>query len=171
MAEETMRRFALRVDQLPVWAFLTGAVLVFGAVRAGRLFALLHESRGGMELGAILTVGVFLTIVVFAIRRRHISAWRSTIHVLGATIAGNAFGLVLIWPFVPDTYHVSLAAMLRDTVAAGLMMAVVSLPAAIALLWLSRRFGSHSQLTERRLRVIQEQWRRRFARDHDATRV
>jgi len=159
-----MRRFALRIDQLPAWAFVATAVLVFGAVRAGRLFALLHQSRGGMELGAILTVAAFLGIVIFGVRRRHVAAWRSTMQVLGATVAGNALGIILIAPFIPDAYQISLAPMLRDTVAAGVTMAILSLPLAIALLWLSRRFGSHSQLTERRLRVIQEEWRRRLAR-------
>lgn len=164
-----MRRFALRVDQLPAWAFVATAVLVFGAVRAGRLFALLHQSRGGMELGAILTLAVFLLIVIFGVRRRHVAAWRSTMQVLGAAVAGNALGIVLIWPFIPDGYQMSLAPMLRDTLAAGLTMAIMSLPIAIVLLWLSRRFGSHSQVTERRLRVIHEEWRRRFARPQDPT--
>ena len=160
-----MRRFALRIDQLPAWAFVAGAVLVFGMVRAGRLFALLHRSRGGMELGSILTLATFLGIVIFGVRRRHVVAWRSTLHVLGATVAGNALGLVLVWPFIPDVYQISLAPMLRDTVMAGVSMALMSLPIAIALLWLSRRFGSHSQVTERRLRVIHAEWRKRFLRD------
>lgn len=121
-----------------------------------------------MELGAILTLGVFLGIVIFGIRRRHVAAWRSTIHVLAATVAGNAFGIVLVWPFIPDGYQLSLAPMVRDTLSAGLTMAVMSLPIAIGLLWLSRRYGSHSAVTERRLRVIQAEWRRRFVRDHDA---
>jgi len=59
--------------------------------------------------------------------------------------------------------------MVRDTLAAGITMAIMSLPVAIALLWLSRRYGSHSLVTERRLRVIQEEWRRRFARNQDDT--
>ena len=50
-----MRRLALRVDQLPAWAFVAAAIVLFSTARAGRLFALLHQSRGGMELGAILT--------------------------------------------------------------------------------------------------------------------
>jgi len=159
-----MRRFATRIDQLPAWAFVIGAVIAFGLVRATRLFALLHSSRGGMELGGILTLGVFLSMVIFAVRRRQVPAWRSTVHVLGATVAGNALGIVFIWPFVPPSYSVELMPMLRDTVGAGAWTALVSLPLAIALLWLSRRYGSHSQLTERRLRVIREEWRRRFAR-------
>ena len=51
---------------------------------------------------------------------------------------------------------------------AGAYVALLSFPVAIAMLWLSRRFGSHSQLTERRLRVIREEWRRRFARSQEA---
>jgi hypothetical protein len=140
-------------------------VLVFGAARAGRLFALLHRSQGGMELGGIVTLAVFLLIVIFAVRRRQVSAWRSTVHVMGAMVVGNALGIVMIWPFIPDGYALSLGPMLRDTVMAGGYVATVSLPVAIGMLWLSRRFGSHSQVTERRLRVIREEGRRRFARD------
>jgi uncharacterized membrane protein YeiB len=161
-----MRRFAARIDQLPAWAFVAGAMVVFGLVRATRLMALLHRSRGGMELGGILTLAVFLSMVIFAVRRRQVPAWRSTVHVLGATVAGNALGIVLIWPFVPKSYSLALMPMLQDTVGAGVWAALVSLPLTIALLWLSRRYGSHSQLTERRLRVIREELRRRFAREH-----
>jgi hypothetical protein len=161
-----MRRLAARIDQLPAWAFVAGAVAAFGLVRATRLFALLHSSRGGMELGGILTLAVFLGMVIFAVRRRQVPAWRSTVHVLGATVIGNALGIVLIWPFVPRSYSLALMPMLRDTVGAGAWAALVSLPLAIALLWLSRRYGSHSQVTERRLRVIREEWRRRFSRAH-----
>jgi hypothetical protein len=152
----------LRIDQLPVWAFVASAILLFGAVRAGRLFALLHGSRGGMELGAILTLAAFLAIVIFAVRRRHIVAWRATVHVLAATVAGNALGIVFIWPFIPAGYALSLGTIVRDTLTAGGAMALMSLPLAIALLWLSRRYGSHSAVTERRFRVIREQLRRRF---------
>lgn len=142
-------------------------MLVFGIARAGRLFALLRQSPGGMELGAIVTFAVFLVVVIFAVRRRHVSAWRSTAHVLGALVAGNAFALVLIWPWIPDGYAISLAPLLWDTVRAGATMAILSLPLAVVLLWLSRRYGSHSQVTERRLRVIREMMRRRLMRDHD----
>ena len=145
-----MRRFALRVDQLPAWAFVGAAIVLFAMARAGRLFALLHESRGGMELGSIVTLAVFASVLIFAVRRRHVSAWQSTVHVLSSVVAGNAFALVLIWPFIPDGYAVSLAPLVREAVSAGTAMAVLSLPAAIAMLWLSRRYGSNSGLTERR---------------------
>ena len=168
-----MRRFALRVDALPAWAFVGAAVLVFGGVRAGRLFALLHRSQGGMDLGGIGTLAVFLGIVIFAVRRRHVSAWRSTVQVMSAVVGGNAFAILLIWPFIPDGYDIALAPLLRDTVMAGAYVAIMSLPIAIGMLWLSRRYGSHSELTERRLRVIREEWRRRFVKSQvdDATGV
>ncbi|HJQ19887.1 MAG TPA: hypothetical protein VJ867_06010 [Gemmatimonadaceae bacterium] len=159
-----MRRLAFRIDQLPAWAFVFGAMVVFGLMRATRLFALLHRSRGGMDLGGILTLTAFLGVVIFAVRRRQVPAWRSTVHVLGIAVVGNALGIVLIWPFVPQSYSIGLVPMLRDTVGAGAWTALISLPLAIALLWLSRRFGSHSQVTERRMRVVREEWRRRFAR-------
>jgi uncharacterized membrane protein YeiB len=145
-----VRRFAFRIDQLPVWAFVLSAVAAFTVTRAGRLYALLHQSRGGMELGAIATLAVFMAVVIFAVRRRQVSAWRSTIHVLGSLVIGNAVALVLVWPFVPESYGIALGPLLRDTIVAGISMLIVSLPLSIALLWLSRRYGSNSQVTERR---------------------
>jgi hypothetical protein len=163
-----VRRFALRVDQLPAWAFVAIAILVFAIARAGRLLALLHQSRGGLELGAIATFAVFIIVVIFAVRRRHVRAWRSTIHVLGAMVAGNGLALVMIWPLIPAGYSLSLGPVLWETVAASATMAIVSLPLAIILLWLSRRYGSHSGLTERRLREIHAIMRRRFLRNQSA---
>lgn len=156
-----MRRFALRVDQLPAWAFVAAAVALFAMARAGRLVALVHANRGGMELGSIVTLAVFTAVLIFAVRRRHVSAWRSTVHVLSAVVAGNAFALVITWPFIPEGYAIALAPLLRETISAGAVMAVLSLPVAIAMLWLSRRYGSHSQLTERRMRLIRQMARQR----------
>ena len=161
-----MRRFALRVDQLPAWAFVCAAVVLFAMARAGRLFALVHENRGGMELGSIVTLVVFASVLIFAVRRRHVSAWRSTVHVLSSVVAGNAFALVLIWPFIPKGYAISLAPLLREALSAGTVMAVAAMPVAIAMLWLSRRYGSASQLTERRMRLIREMTRRRQPAQH-----
>lgn len=159
-------RLAFSIDQLPAWAFVGIAAAVFGTARAGRLFSLLHRNPGGMELFGIVTLACFLVVVIFAVRRRQVRAWRSAVHVTGALVAGNALGIVLIWPFIPEGYGLALAPMLRDTMAAGALMALGSLPLSIVLLWLSRRYGSHSQLTERRLRVIREVLSRRLPR-HD----
>src|SRR4051812_41127056 len=164
-----MRRFAARVDQLPAWAFLAAAVLAFTLARATRLFSLLRSNRGGMELGSILTLATFLTLVIFVVRRRHINALRSAGQLLGSVVAGNVAALAVIWPFVPGSYRVSLIPVLRDTLLAGGTMALTTLPIAVGMLWLSRRFGSHSALTERRLRLVEEALRRRVARDHDVT--
>lgn len=162
----SMRRLALRVDQLPAWAFVGLAIIAFGAARAGRLFALLRQSRGGMELGGFVALAVFLVVLIFAVRRRQFNAWQSTVQVMGSLVVGNAVALVLIWPFVPGGYDVSLTPMLRDTITAGTAMSFMALPPAIAMLWLSRRFGSHSQLTERRGRVVREVLRKRLSRHH-----
>jgi hypothetical protein len=140
-------------------------MLAFGAARASKLFALLHQNRGGMELGSIVSLFVFLVVLIFAVRRRHVSAWRSTVHVMGSLVVGNGLAIVMIWPFVPQSYDVSLTPLLRETVAAGAFMAILTLPLTIAMLWLSRRFGSHSQVTERRMRVIQDILSRRARRD------
>ena len=165
-----MRRFAARVDQLPAWAFLASAVLAFTLARATRLFSLVRANRGGMELGSILTLATFLTLVIFAVRRRHINALRSAGQVLASVVAGNVFGLVVIWPFIPGSYSVSMIPVLRDTALAGGSMALTMLPIAVGMLWLSRKFGSHSALTERRLRLVHDAQRRRVERDQDAMR-
>ena len=151
-----MRRFVFHVDQMPAWAFIATAVLAFGGARAGRLFALMHQNRGGMELGGIVTLGIFVLLVISAVRRRHVEAWRSTIHVMGSLVAGNAFGVVLVWPFIPEGYDIPLAPLLRDTLAAGAWMAILSLPLGIGMLWLSRKYGTHSAVTERRSRAPTE---------------
>lgn len=164
-----MRRIATRVDQLPAWAFVAGAVAAFGSARAGRLFALLHGSRGGMELGGLVTLAVFLAVVIFAVRRRQDRAWRSTVNVLGSLVVGNSLAIVMVWPSLPSGYQISLMPMLRDTLSASLVMAAASLPLGILMLWLSRRFGSHSQLTERRLRVIREVLNRQSAERQEPT--
>ena len=160
-----MRRFAVRIDQAPAWAFVVAAVFTFGLVRAGRLLALLHQSRGGMELGGILTLVVFLGVLIFAVRRRQCSAWQSTAHVMGSMVAGNSVALLMVWPFIPDGYDVAMAPLLRDTVSSGTVMAAVALPLGVGMLWLSRRYGSHSALTERRGRMVREILRRRLGRD------
>jgi hypothetical protein len=157
-----LRRLAVQVDQLPAWAFVGAAALLFGAARGGRLFALVHESRGGMELGGILTLAVFLGVLIFAVRRRQCSAWEATMHLLGSLVAGNAIALLLVWPFIPSSYALALLPMLRATMVSGATMTLLSLPVAIGLLWLSRRYGSHSAVTERRYRVVREMARRRL---------
>ena len=145
---------------------MLGAIAVFGAARASRLFALLHQSRGGMELAGIVTLVIFLTVLIFAVRRRQCSAWQSTAHLMGALVGGNALGIVLVWPFVPQSYSLSLVPMVRDTVWAGALMAGMSLPFGIGMLWLSRRYGSHSGVTERRYRVVREALRHRAEQKH-----
>ena len=157
-----MHRSAARIDQLPAWAFVVLGIAIFGATRAGRLFSLVHRNAGGMELFSILTMGVFLVIVIFAIRRRQSRAWQSAVHVMGMLVVGNAFGLVAVWPFIPGGYGLSLAPMLRDTMVGGLNMALVALPLSVVLLWASRKYGSHSTLTERRFRVVREKMRRPY---------
>ena len=156
-----MRRIALRIDRLPAWAFVAASVAAFGAARAGRLFALTHRNRGGMELGNLLILGAFLVILIFVVRRRQVSAAGSTIQLLSAMVIGNALAIAAVWPLMPSGLPISLLPFLRDTIADGAVTAVIALPLSVLLVWLSRRFGSHSMVTEPRLRVIQEVLRRR----------
>ena len=155
---------AQRIDQLRPWAFVALGVVAFGSARAGRLFSLVHRNAGGMELFGIATMAVFLVLVIFAVRRRQVNAWRTSLQVMGTMVVGNALSIVMVWPFLPGGYDVSLAPMLRETLIGGATMVLISLPLCILLLWLSRKYGSHSMVTERRLRVIREVLSRRDQR-------
>jgi hypothetical protein len=149
-----MRRLVSSIDQLPGWAFLVGAVLLLGGVRGGWLTARLRGNPGGTELAAIAFGAGVLALVIFAVRRRQTSAWRAALHVLVAVVAANLVGIALVWPMLPARLPVSLGGVLGAGAIDGAVSAIVGAPVATAGLWLSRRYGSHSAVTERRLGVV-----------------
>ena len=146
------RRLISVIDQTPGALFVVGAVLVLGLIQGGRLLAQLRRNPGAMELAGILFMVGFIVLVIFAVRRRQTDVWVTTAQVLAAIVGANLVGVVLVWPFVPTGLPVSLASTAWAGLASGLTGAFVGLPLGAAGLWLSRRWGTDSGVTERRAR-------------------
>lgn len=166
-----MKRLIFWADQLPGWAFLLAAAAILGLLRGAWALSRLHANAGGTELFAILFGAGVIVLVIFAVRRRQSRAWAAALHVLAALAMANVLGVVVLWPFLPARLPVSLLDVVVAGVASGAMSAVIGAPLAIAGLWLSRRYGSHSAVTERRLGVVRARRLRVFgARGRAAAR-
>lgn len=159
-----MRRVVAVIDQLPAWVFVGGAVVLLGGLRAGGMYARLHGNAGGREFSATLLFVVFLVLLVFAVRRKQAGAFDAAAHLLLAMAGGNVAALFFLWPFLPHPLPISLVQTVLSGLAGGLAGAAVAAPFAAGLLWLSRRYGSHSLVTERRERVVDALRARRAAR-------
>jgi hypothetical protein len=146
------RRVVSMIDQMPGVAFVAGAALVLGMLRAGGLLARLRENRGAAELAAILFGSGFVILVIFAVRRRQTNVWTTAAQVLAAIVASNLFALTLVWPFLPSGLPMSLASTAWSGLANGVAGAFVGIPLGAAGLWLSRHWGTDSGVTERRAR-------------------
>lgn len=141
------------IDQIPGVLFVAGAVAVLGVIQGARLLAQLRRNPGGMELAGILFMIGFVVLVIFAVRRRQTDVWVMATQVLAAIVGSNLLGVVLVWPFLPSGLPVSLAATAWNGLANGVTGAFVGLPLGAAGLWLSRRWGTDSGVTERRARA------------------
>jgi hypothetical protein len=148
-----MRRGVIStIDQIPGALFVAGATLVLGMFQGVRLIAQLRRNPGAVELGGILFTVGFVVLVIFAVRRRQTDVWVTATQVLAAIIGSNLLGLVLAWPFLPSGLPVSLASTAWNGLATGVTGAFIGLPVGAAGLWLSRRWGTDSGVTERRAR-------------------
>ena len=159
-----MRTFVSTVDQLPGWGFIALGIAVLGAARVAGSVAYLDRNVGGVELTHILTYGAFLLLLIFAIRRRQTSAVEGALQVLVVLAGSSVLGLAALWPLLPRTIPVSLLTVLQADAVDELRTIVIGLPIATVILWLSRRWGSHSTVTERRLRVVMRILRERADR-------
>jgi len=147
------RRLISVIDQTPGILFVVGAVLVLGLIQGGRLLAQLRRNPGAMELAGILFMAGFIVLVIFAVRRRQTDVWVTTAQVLAAIVGSNLLGVVLVWPFLPSGLPMSLASTAWSGLANGVTGAFLGLPLGAAGLWLSRRWGTDSGVTERRARA------------------
>jgi hypothetical protein len=146
------RRVISTIDQIPGTLFVAGATFVLGMFQGVRLIAQLRRNPGAVELGGILFTVGFVVLVIFAVRRRQTDVWVTATQVLAAIIGSNLLGLMLAWPFLPSGLPVSLASTAWSGLATGVTGAFIGLPLGAGGLWLSRRWGTDSGVTERRAR-------------------
>jgi hypothetical protein len=146
------RRVVSTIDQVPGVLFVAGAIMVLGLVQGARLLAQLQRNPGAMELAGILFMTGFVLLVIFAVRRRQTDVWVTATQVLAAIIGSNLLGVMIVWPFLPNGLPLSLASTAWDGLANGVTGAFVGVPIGAGGLWLSRRWGTDSGVTERRAR-------------------
>jgi hypothetical protein len=146
------RRVVSTIDQVPGLLFVAGATIVLGLLQGARLMAQLRRNPGAVELAGILFTAGFMVLVIFAVRRRQTDVWVTAAQVVAAIIGSNLLGLTLVWPFLPSGLPVSLASTALSGLANGVTGAFLGLPLGAWGLWLSRRWGTDSGLTERRTR-------------------
>jgi hypothetical protein len=147
------RRVVSTIDQVPGSLFVAGAILLLGVFQGVRLFAQLYRNPGAMELAGILFTAGFVVLVIFAVRRRQTDVWITASQIAAAIVGSNLLGVLLVWPFLPTGLPVSLAATAWNGLSNGVTGAFLGLPLGAAGLWLSRRWGTDSGVTERRARV------------------
>jgi hypothetical protein len=140
------------IDQIPGSLFVAGAILLLGVFQGVRLFAQLYRNAGAMELAGILFMTGFIVLVIFAVRRRQTDVWVTAVQIAAAIVGSNLLGVLLVWPFLPSGLPVSLASTAWNGLASGVTGSFVGLPLGAAGLWLSRRWGTDSGVTERRAR-------------------
>jgi hypothetical protein len=146
------RRLVSTIDQIPGSLFVAGAIVVLGLFQGARLLAHLRRNPGAVELAGILFTIGFVVLVIFAVRRRQTDVWVMAAQVFVAIVGSNLLGLTLVWPFLPTGLPTSLASTAWSGLASGFAGAFIGLPLGAAGLWLSRRWGTNSGLTERRAR-------------------
>jgi hypothetical protein len=146
------RRVVSIIDQIPGPLFVVGAIVVLGFFQGARLIAQLRRNPGAMELAGILFTAGFIVLVIFAVRRRQTDVWITAAQVGLAILGSNLLGLTLLWPFLPTGFSASLTSTAWVGLANGVTGAFLGLPLGAAGLWLSRRWGTDSGVTERRAR-------------------
>lgn len=146
------RRVVSTIDQVPGSLFVAGAIMLLGVFQGVRLLAQLRRNPGAMELAGILFMTGFVVLVIFAVRRRQTDVWMMAAQIAAAIVGSNILGVLLVWPFLPSGMPVSLAATAWTGLASGVTGAFLGLPLGAAGLWLSRRWGTESGVTERRSR-------------------
>lgn len=151
-----MRSFMRFLDQLPASTLVVGAAVVLGAFEALGALARVRLNAGVLDFAhTALFVGT-VVLALSAIRRRQTPALSAAAQLLAALAGANLVALALFWLAVRRVATVSLPIVLTDGLRSGVLTIVSGLPFALLMLWLSRRFGSHSTVTERRLRVVRE---------------
>ncbi len=151
-----MQRFMHVLDDLPSWAFVLGGAVVLGVFEALGALARIQRNVGLLDFAHTALFAGTVVLVISAIRRRQTPVAPTAVHVLGALAGANLFALSVVWLSLRERVTVPLGGVLTAGMASGMWTIVSGLPFALLMLWLSRRYGSHSTVTERRLRVVRE---------------
>lgn len=147
-----MRRFVSLVDQLPGLHFVLGAMVVLAGVKAWWMGAQLARNPGASELGGTLLLAGTIVLSIFAIRRRQTGVWDAAAQVILAIAGANMLSYIFLIPFLPPGSTGEVARLLRSGIGETLVGIGLVIPVQAAGLWLSRRYGTHSAVTERRMR-------------------
>lgn len=147
-----MRRLVRTVDQLPSWQFVVAGLLVLASVKAWWMAGHLARNPGAVELGGLLLLAGSIVLSIFAIRRRQTGVWDAAAQVLVVLAGANLLSYFLLIPFLPPGSTGEVARLVRGGVGESLIGIALAIPAQAGGLWLSRRFGTHSGVTERRAR-------------------
>lgn len=145
-----MRRLVAAVDQLPAWQFVVTALLVLAGAKAWWMSVQLVNNSGASELGGLLLLAGSIALSIFAIRRRQTGVWDAAAQVVVAVAGANLLSYVFLIPFLPSGSGDDVARVVRAGVGETLVGIGLAVPVQAAGLWLSRRFGTHSAVTERR---------------------
>lgn len=145
-----MRRLVAAVDQLSAWRFVLTALVLLAAVKAWWMSAQLARNPGASELGGLLLLAASVGVSIFAIRRRQTGVWDAAAQVIIAIAGANLLSYILLIPFLPPGSSDEIARLVRAGVGETLVGVGLAIPVQAAGLWLSRRFGTHSPVTERR---------------------
>lgn len=159
------------LDGLPNWAFVLCGAVVLGATEALGATARIRRNPGLLEFAHTALFAGTVILVISAIRRRQTPVAPAAVQVLAALAGANLVALGMFWYTVRDQVTVPLAGILTDGMESGVWTILSGLPFALVMLWLSRRFGSHSLVTERRLRVVREVLARRRRREERAAPI
>ncbi len=138
--------------------------LVLGGTRAAGLAAMLARNFGGVELTRLASFVAFLLLLIFAVRRRQDGAINGAVQILVAIAGSSLLAIALVWPLLPRSLPVSLVTVLQHDAHDQLVTILLGIPTATLLVWLSRRWGSDSSVTERRWRVVLNAMRERANR-------
>lgn len=146
-----MRRIVSRIDQLPGWQFVVVALLMLASIKAWWMSAQLARNPGAAELGGLLLLAASIVVSIFAIRRRQTGVWDAAAQVILAIAGANLLSYLFLVPFLPGGTAGDVTRVVRAGVGETLIGVGLAIPVQAAGLWLSRRFGGHSAVTERRL--------------------
>lgn len=145
-----MHRLVSTVDQLPSWQFVATALLLLAALKAWWMAVQLASNTGAAELGGLLLLAVSIVVSIFAVRRRQTGVWDAAAQVIIAIAGANLLSYAFLIPFLPSGSGDDIVRVLRGGVGETLVGIGLAIPIQAAGLWLSRRFGQHSAVTERR---------------------